>query len=257
MQRFEGRSVFVTGGAHGIGRATALRLASEGASVSLADRDVPAAEGVAREIGDNAQVAVCDVLSSESVQAAIAAHVARFGGLDALVCTAGGYPPDFKGTEDDEVEWNRLIDLNLNSVGRCVRAALPHLEASKFGGNVVMISSVNGIAAFGGYAYSAAKAGLQNYVLNLTAEYGRRGMRFNVVAPGTIRTRVWDNQQGVLENFVKYYPLRRIGEPTDIAAAVAFLASDDAAWVSGITLPVDGGILSGPRAVLRGLDPES
>jgi NAD(P)-dependent dehydrogenase (short-subunit alcohol dehydrogenase family) len=249
MRRFENRSVFVTGAGHGIGRAIALRLASEGAAVAVADLDAAAAEGVAREIGDNAIAIFCDVLSRTSVEEGIAAHAARFGGIDALVCAAGGdyHPPAGVG---DEEHWNRIVDLNLDSVMRCLRAALPHLERSKHGGNAVLIGSINGIAAFGGYPYSAAKAGLQNLVLNLTADYSQRGLRFNVVAPGTIRTRVWDNQQETLDRVAKVYPLGRVGEPEDIAAAVAFLASDDASWITGITLPVEGGILSGPKIFL-------
>jgi NAD(P)-dependent dehydrogenase (short-subunit alcohol dehydrogenase family) len=115
---------------------------------------------------------------------------------------------------------------------------------------VVTISSINAMAAFGGYPYSAAKAGLEILTKNWAAQYGRRGLRFNVVAPGTIRTRVWDNQPGAIERIEKIYPLGRVGEPEDIAAAVAFLASHDAAWITGVTLPVEGGILTGPISAL-------
>ena len=112
------------------------------------------------------------------------------------------------------------------------------------------IGSVNGLAAFGSHPYSAAKGGLEILTKNLAAEYGRRGLRFNLVAPGTIRTRVWDDQPGALDRLTKLYPLGRVGEPDDIAAAVAFLASDDAAWITGTTLPVEGGILTGPMGLL-------
>jgi NAD(P)-dependent dehydrogenase (short-subunit alcohol dehydrogenase family) len=111
---------------------------------------------------------------------------------------------------------------------------------------VVTISSVNGIAAFGNIEYAAAKAGQIAMTVNYAARYGGQGVRFNVVAPGTIRTPNWDNQPGTLERFSTMYPLGRVGEPEDIAAAVAFLASDDAAWITGHTLPVEGGILTGP-----------
>ena len=114
-------------------------------------------------------------------------------------------------------------------------------------GNVVTISSVNGLAAFGNIEYSAAKAGQIAMTVNYAARYGELGVRFNVVAPGTIRTPNWDNQPGTLERFSKMYPLGRVGEPEDIAAAVAFLASDDASWITGHTLPVEGGVLTGPR----------
>lgn len=260
MQRFEGRVAFVTGGGHGIGRATAVRLAREGAAIGVADIDAEAAERVAEEIvgfGGAAAAISCDITDRGSVDAAMAAHVARFGGLDVLVNTAGGDRPNPSFQEADDEIWERLIDFNLTSVMRCVRAALPHLLGSRFGGNVVTIGSVNGLAAFSGYPYSAAKAGLVNLTRNLAAEYGRQGVRFNLVAPGTIRTRVWDDQPGSLEWLTTLYPLGRVGEPEDIAAAVAFLASDDAAWITGITLPVEGGILTGPRAILLGQQEES
>lgn len=252
MQRFAGRVAFVTGGGHGIGRAVAHRLAREGATVAVADLDHAAAERVAAELtaGDHGHTAAafaCDVTSRASVDASVAACVARFGQLDVLVNTAGGGVADPPFAEAGDDHWQQQIDLNLVGTMRCVRAALPHLLAAAPGANVVSISSVNGLSAFGGYPYSAAKAGLQSLTQNFAAEYGRQGLRFNLIAPGTIRTRVWDNQPEALARMQRLYPLGRVGQPDDIAAAVAFLASDDAAWITGVTLPVDGGVLTGPR----------
>ncbi len=242
MRRFEGKAVLVTGAAHGIGRGIAERLAAEGARVALADLDLTAAEALAGELGGTA--VRCDVTDDESVGTAIATTAEELGGLDVLVNNAGqgsGRPFD----EADDAHWRQQLDLNLFGAVRCTRAALPYLLRSK--GNVVSIGSINGIAAFGDIAYSTAKAGLQNLVKNLTTQYGPDGVRFNVVAPGTIRTRNWDGRDAELRAFAQQlYPLRRVGEPEDIAAAVAFLASDDASWISGITLPVEGGALSGP-----------
>ncbi len=116
------------------------------------------------------------------------------------------------------------------------------------------ISSVNGLAAFGEVPYSAAKAGLGLLTRNLAVELGPVGIRVNVVAPGTVRTRVWDGQTGGADRLRPLYPLGRVGEPADIAAAVAFLASDDAAWITGVTLPVDGGALAGPAQLMSLLD---
>jgi NAD(P)-dependent dehydrogenase (short-subunit alcohol dehydrogenase family) len=202
------------------------------------------AGGSARAIGLN-------VTNAASVNEAISTAVEEFGRLDVLVSTAGGDSPEPPFTDAGDALWVRLADLNLLGVVRCIRAALPHLIASPVGGVVVTIGSVNGLAAFGSYPYSAAKAGLESVTKNLAAEYGRSGVRFNLIAPATIRTRVWDDQPGALDNLSRLYPLGRVGEPEDIAAAVAFLASDDAAWITGITLPVDGGILAGPKAHLR------
>jgi NAD(P)-dependent dehydrogenase (short-subunit alcohol dehydrogenase family) len=108
----------------------------------------------------------------------------------------------------------------------------------------VTIGSINGLVAARSEPYSAAKAGLQNLTINLAARYAASGVRFNLIAPATIRTRVWDDQLAELERMTALYPLGRVGTPDDVAAAVAFLASDDAAWITGIILPVDGGLLA-------------
>jgi NAD(P)-dependent dehydrogenase (short-subunit alcohol dehydrogenase family) len=254
MNRLHGRVAFVTGAAHGIGRATAHRLANEGAQVALADIDIPALKAVNEELRSNDRqsfIVECDVTNRESVAASIDTTIAKYAHLDILVNTAGGASrqPSFEDATD--AMWLRDIELNLVGVMRCVQSALPYLKESAFGGSVVTISSVNGIAAFGGYSYSAAKAGLELLTRNFAAEYGHEGIRFNVIAPGTIRTRVWEDQPGSIERLSRMYPLGRIGEPDDIAAGVAFLASDDAAWITGITLPIDGGVLAGPASLTR------
>lgn len=244
MRRYEGRVALVTAAAQGIGRAVALRLASEGAAVAVTDVRRDGADAVAGEIGGEAIALECDVTSTPSVEAAVAATADRFGRLDVVVNNAGGCVVNTPFAENDGDTWHQQLDLSLVGAARCIRAALPHLRVSR--GNVVAIGSVNGINAFGNVEYSAAKAGLGSLVQNLTGRYGPDGVRFNVVAPGTVRTPNWDGAEDWLETFAKSYPLRRIGEPEDIAAAVAFLGSEDAGWISGITLPVEGGILTGP-----------
>jgi len=249
--RLEGTVSFVSGAAHGIGAATARRLHGEGSAVVIGDRDDDVARALADELGERALAVPCDVHDRASVDAAVGAAREAFGRLDHVVTVAGGTLPTPDLSEQSDEEWARLLDLNLTGAMRCVRAALPLLRESPAAA-VVMVSSVNGLAAFGDEPYSAAKAGLPVFAKNLAVTYGPAGIRFNVVAPGTIRTRVWDSQTGALERLAPLYPLGRVGEPEDIAAAVAFLVSADAAWITGVTLPVDGGIMAGPRRLMFG-----
>jgi meso-butanediol dehydrogenase / (S,S)-butanediol dehydrogenase / diacetyl reductase len=244
MRRFDGRVALVTAGAQGIGAAVARRIASEGGTVVVTDLQEDKIKAVAAEIGERALAVKVDVTVREEIDAAVAAAVERFGRLDVLVNNAGGCIVTTKPEATTVAEWHRQLDLTLIGAAQCIQATLPHLLESR--GNVVTISSVNGLAAFGNVEYSAAKAGQQSMTQNFAARYGKSGVRFNVVAPGTVRTPNWDGQQATLEHFGGLYPLGRVGEPEDIAAAVAFLASDDAAWITGITLPVEGGALVGP-----------
>lgn len=251
--RFDRRAIYITGAGHGIGRAIALRLAAEGGSIAVSDIDAVAAEEVAREIGatgGKAFATTCDVTDTASVEASFADAVARLGGLNVLVNTAGGdWDEPVFGEIADEL-WDRKMDVNLTGVVRCIRAALPSLIAAGPGSNVVTIGSINGNVAVGGYAYSAAKAGLEILTKNLAVRYGRQGLRFNVVSPGTIRTRNWIGREEDLGKLARMYPLGRVGEPADVAAAVAFLASADASWITGVNLPVEGGIMAGPLNAL-------
>ncbi len=260
MNRFEDKVALVTGAGHGIGVATVRRLHEEGAAVVLADLDVEAAQQIAEGLdGGRTLVVACDLTSRTSVDAAVAAVVTRFGRLDVLVNTAGGalpHPPLADGMSDEH--WAADVDLNLTGPMRLIRAAVPHLQTShlgKRGGSIVLVGSVNGIQAFGGESYSAAKAGLGLLARNLAVTLGPDGVRINVVSPGTIRTRVWDTQGGP-DRLAPLYPLGRVGEPDDVAAAIAFLASSDAAWITGVTLPVDGGALAGPLHVMHHLEGE-
>ncbi|HEU5486816.1 MAG TPA: SDR family oxidoreductase, partial [Microlunatus sp.] len=173
--------------------------------------------------------------------------------LDVLVNVAGGSTPMPSFEELPDETWDAMLDLNLTGAMRCIRAALPHLSRQP-GAAVVSVSSVNGLAAFGEEPYSAAKAGLGVLTRNLAVRYGPAGVRVNAVAPGTVRTRVWDDQEGGADRLRPLYPLGRVGEPGDIAAAVAFLASADASWITGVTLPVDGGVLAGPAHLMSLLD---
>ncbi|MGW0996789.1 SDR family NAD(P)-dependent oxidoreductase [Streptomyces sp. NPDC002520] len=245
LNRFAGHGVLVTGAARGIGAAVARRIAQEGGRVLVTDQDAPEAERTAatlRQQGLAAEALVCDVGDRASVEAAVAHAVALFGSLDVLVNCAAHATPDVPLFEDDPDDaWARDLDITLTGAYRCCRAALPHLAASGRGA-VVSVGSVNGLQDFGNHAYSAAKAGLGSLTRTLAGHAAARGVRANLVVPGTVRTSAWEGREDELEAVRPLYPLGRVGEPEDIAAAVAFLASRDAAWITGTTLVVDGGL---------------
>lgn len=246
--RFGDQVAFVSGAAHGIGEATVRRLHAEGCTVVIADRDSEAAQHLASELGERTRVADCDVTDRQAVDDAIDQLNRDLGRLDHVVTVAGASEPMPALEQQRDDLWHGLLDLNLVGAMRCVRAAIPLLRSSP-AASVTMVASVNGLAAWGEDPYGAAKAGLPNLAQNLTAEYGPEQIRFNVVAPGTVRARHWDQTR--LERMAAIYPLGRVGEPADIAAAIAFLASPEACWISGVTLPVDGGGMTGPRHLVN------
>lgn len=243
--RFAGYAALITGAARGIGAAIARRLAEEGARVLVTDVDGAEAENTAstlRERGLGARAFACDVADRASVEAAVAHAVGAFGSLDVLVNSAAHCTPDTPLFEDgpDDV-WALDLDITLTGTYRCCRAALPHLAATGRGA-IVNIGSVNALQDFGNHAYSAAKAGLGSLTRTLAGHAAARGVRVNLVTPGTVRTSAWEGRDAELDAVRALYPLGRVGEPEDIAAAVAFLASRDAAWITGTTLTVDGGL---------------
>ncbi|MEV0399399.1 glucose 1-dehydrogenase [Actinoallomurus sp. NPDC050550] len=239
--RFSGRVVAVTGAGTGIGRAIARRFGAEGAEVLVADLDAASAERTAREIPGARAIAV-DVTDRASVRAALADTP-----IDVLVNNAGGATDAAFETLSEDA-WDQDVDLCLKGTFLCTQAVLP-VMLQQGGGAIVNVASVNGLVHVGNEAYSAAKAGVLSLTRSVAVRYGPQGIRCNAVAPGTIRTGTWDDRErrspGVLDRVAGWYPLRRVGSPDDVAAAVAFLASDDAAWISGTTLPVDGGLLAG------------
>ena len=249
MSRLDGRTAIVTGGGSGIGRAICRRFASDGASVVVADLVGERAEEVAAEVGGRAVQA--DVTSAADVER----MAAEAGRADVLVNNAGGGMADDL-LEIDEDEWDADVELNLKSAYLCSKAVLPGM-IERGSGVIVNIVSVNGLAFFANEPYSAAKAGLISLTRSMATRYGRHGVRAVAIAPGTIRTPIWqervDKEPAIFERLVRWYPLRRVGEPEDVAAAAAFLASGDAGWITGEVLRVDGGLLAGNERMSREL----
>ena len=252
MTRFIARTVLVTGGARGIGRATCLRLASEGAAVAVVDRDIEPAREVVRQIASTGRTAVAlqaDVTRTEDVKAMVVAAEKALGPLDVLVNNAAATSATtIELTE--EADWDVEFNVTLRAAYLAMKAVLPGM-VERGRGSIVAIGSVNGRVYVGNPAYSAAKAGLVMWVRAMAVEYGPRGIRTNMVSPGSIRTenRSWTERIArdpeIFDKLARWYPVGRVGTPEDIAAAVAFLASDDAAFVNGSELVVDGGLTAG------------
>lgn len=219
--------------------------------MAVTDVDRSAAEEVAANLPGAPRHAAhaMDVTRTVEVESAFAAVGERFGRLDLLVNVAGGDTAHGSFADTDDETWLRLFDLNLLGVVRCCRAALPLLRNSRSAA-IVTVTSVNGHLALGSEPYSSAKAGVASLTQNLATSLGPDGIRVNAVAPGTIRTRNWDDQPGGADRMRPLYALGRVGEPEDVAAAVAYLGSVDAAWVTGHVLPVDGGLSAGAAGLL-------
>lgn len=256
--RFSNSVVIVTGGGSGIGAVMARMFATEGAAVVIADWNEEAANETARTIvgqGGRSQAVHADISTPEGAEHIVETALQNYGTVDTLINNAA--IADGDGVLETEPEvWARDVAVVLNGTFLCTRAALPHM-VERNGGAIVNIASVNGISALGNEAYSAAKAGVINFTQGVAMRYGRHGIRANAIAPGTIRTPIWqervERDPRVFERLVKWYPLGRVGEPEDVAKAAMFLASDDANWISGTVLRVDGGLLAGNEVMTREL----
>jgi NAD(P)-dependent dehydrogenase (short-subunit alcohol dehydrogenase family) len=225
-------------------------MAAEGARVVIADRDSERGEAVAAEIegaGGIAMAVTTDVAEGPAITAAVADARRAFGPVDVLVNNASEGRGDGI-LEIDESTWDRDFAVALRGAFLCAKAVLPDM-IERHRGVILNVGSVNGLTALGQEAYSAAKAGLVSLTRSLAVRYGPDGIRANAVAPATVRTPAWkarlEADPAIFERLREWYPLRRIGEPEDVANAALFLASDDAAWISGIVLVVDGGLMAG------------
>jgi 3-oxoacyl-[acyl-carrier protein] reductase len=250
MGKLSGRVALVTGAGRGIGAATAKRLAEEGARVALADLDMDGCQRVAEEISALGSVAApvrCDVSNPDDAQGAVDTAVSTFGQLDILVNNAGIIRDNllFKLSEDD---WDKVLDVHLKGAFLCARAAQKAMVDRHYG-RIVNLSSTSALGNRGQANYSAAKAGMQGFTRTLAVELGPFGITVNAVAPGFIdtdMTRATAQRLGLTpEQFQQHVaptiPLRRVGQPSEVASVIAFLASEDASYVSGQIIYVAGG----------------
>jgi meso-butanediol dehydrogenase/(S,S)-butanediol dehydrogenase/diacetyl reductase len=244
MSAFDGKVVIVTGAGSGIGAATARRFGRDGAMVTLAGRRAEKLAEVAAGM-DAARTLVhpADVADEAAVAALVAASVARFGRLDVLVCNAGTAAlGPFQTTSLDE--WRRIMATNVDGLVFCIRAALPHLLATR--GNIVNVSSVSGLGGDWGLSfYNASKGAVSNLTRALALELGPQGVRVNAVAPSltfTELTESFRSDAALMAKFADRIPLGRGAEPEEVADVIAFLAGHDARFVTGVNLPVDGGV---------------
>lgn len=257
--RLEGKVAVITGGGGpGIGSTTAARFAREGARIVVADVIAERAEEAAARIvaaGGEAIAVHADVTQAAAVEALAARALEAYGHVDILVNSAGrSVGDDIRNI--DEATWDLNFAVVLKSAYLCSKALVPQMIARRSGA-IINISSVNGLTGIGEEAYAAAKAGMVSLTQNMAVKYGQYGVRANCICPGTIRTPLWAERIAsdptVFDRLTRWYPLGRVGNPTDIANAALFLASDEAAWVTGVIMPVDGGLMAGNGHLNRDL----
>lgn len=246
---FKDRVVVITGAAGGVGRSLCRLFTGDGAWVVALDRSEAVSSLPAECIA--AVGVVLDITDAKAVAAAIT----EIGRIDVLVNNAGGSTHTSLHATDP-AGWDFELARNLNGAFAVTHTALPAMVAAGAGA-IVNVGSVNALSALGDAAYSAAKAGLIALTRSVAQEYGRHGIRCNIVLPGTIRTPIWDERRArdphVLETLERWYPLGRIVEPEEVAQVVAFLASDLASAVTGAVIPVDCGLSSGNLVMAREL----
>jgi NAD(P)-dependent dehydrogenase (short-subunit alcohol dehydrogenase family) len=256
-KRLEGKVALVTGAASGNGRAIALRFAREGASVVCADvRELPLRKGrdpsprvptheLAEREGGRAVFASCDVSDGEQVAGAVQSAVDIFGRLDIAVANAGINPAAFDLVDEPWEHYLRTLDVNQHGVWWTFREAARQMIGQGEGGRLVAIASISGLVGVAsGTAYNASKGAVVQLVRTIAAQLAPHDITVNAICPGWVRTALTRETQDDPERLaqsVARHPLGRLGEPEDVAGAAFFLASDDASWITGVALPVDGG----------------
>jgi NAD(P)-dependent dehydrogenase (short-subunit alcohol dehydrogenase family) len=251
--RLRGKSAIVTGSATGIGKATAMLFASEGARVVVSDIDeAPAREVVNAIVAQNAEAIFvkADVSRAEDVRQLVEASVRSYGRVDVLVNNAAVYRGDGDILKVPDEVWDKVMAVNLKGTYLCCKFAIAQM-VEQGGGSIVNISSVNALMGFSLTAYTASKGGVEALTRLLAMEFGPKRIRVNSICPGTIMTEnsiaIYAERPGLEQQVTKMYPGGRLGAPLDVAECALYLASDASAFVTGASMVVDGGITSGRK----------
>lgn len=250
-ERLNGKSAFVTGAGQGIGRGIAEQLAENGARVTIAEINEETGEATVNKLrlaGHEAQFAQVDIRSEDDIIAGIAAHIEAYGKLDILVNNAG-QNQHFDAAQMSVDEWEKSMSLNLRGAWLCCKHALPIMAAQE-AGVIVNIASVHAtMTAYNFFPYNVAKSGILGLTRSLALDWGKHNIRAVAVSPGWVRTQpaidfleAADDPAAEEQRVKDLHPLKRIGKPEDIGALVAFLASDEASYITGTEIVIDGGI---------------
>lgn len=257
MHRLADKVAIITGSGSGIGRATASLFAEEGAKIAVVDMDPKSGEETVRSIKEKRGEAFfvkADITKADEVKSFVEKVIQEYGKIDVVHNNAGGWIRGFSDTvlDDQEADWDRMIDLNLKSLYYTSKAVIPYMINAR-GGSIINTITMNAtVVTPGTQAYSAAKAGALNLTKSMSIDYGKFGVRVNGISPGEVLTPQWiatintaPDPERAKQSIIKKIPLGRLADPEDVARVALWLASDDSKYITGVIIPVDGGLTAG------------